>query len=646
MIHGMSERHDQSGDSRGLAEPKRHVRFGTFELDLRAGELRKSGVLVKLQHQPFQLLQILLESHGKVVSREELRQRLWPAGVHVDFDRSLSKAILKLRDALRDDASSPRFIETLPRVGYRFIAQIETPDGQSKAAVTAPAGGASESAASAAGERQIRSSRRGWWPGAAIVLLAAVLPILLRVGWIELQKRLKGQSTHITSLAVLPFENLSGDSAQEYLADGFTADLTASLARIGAIRVTSRTSAIRFKSAKKPLAEIARELNVAGVVEGTVVRMGTKLRVTVRVVEASTDKSLWAGTFEREQRDLMALQSEVAKDIAREIQITLSPRERMQIEHSRPVDPDVYQLYVRGRFFWEKRTEADLRKAIDYFRRAIDLDPTYAPAWAGIAHAYAPLLVQGFASQEEGAKPLRAAAVRAQELDDSLPEAHLALAAAATQVWDWPGAEREHLRAIELNPNYSIAHLWYGYSLEAAGRFSEDLRERQRAYEIDPLNVVIGVALAQALAFSGEKERAKAQYLKTLELFPDSPFVHEELGVFFEGEGQYGLAIQEFKRAGPAHALAHAYAVSGKRSEAMQILDKMKEASTQHYLAPFKFAIVYAGLGEKERALDWLERAYQVTDHQLLRVKVDPRLNPLHSEPRFKDLLRRLNFPL
>jgi TolB-like protein/DNA-binding winged helix-turn-helix (wHTH) protein len=295
MIRDVSWRPDQSGDSRDSAGPGRHIRFGTFELDLRVGELRKSGVLVKLQHQPFKLLQILLESHGEVVSREELRRKLWSTGVYVDFDRSLGKAILKLRDALRDDAGSPRFIETLPRVGYRFIAQIETPDRQSEA----PSGGGGESpfesAAPALGAPQIRSFPRGWRLGATIGIVAATLAILLCVGWIELRKKPQGQSTQITSLAVLQLENLSRDSAQEYLADGFTDDLTADLARIGAMRVTSRTSTIRFKGLKKSLAEIARELNVGAIVEGTVVRLDTRLRVTVHLIETSTDKYLWAG---------------------------------------------------------------------------------------------------------------------------------------------------------------------------------------------------------------------------------------------------------------------------------------------------------------------------------------------------------------
>jgi TolB-like protein/DNA-binding winged helix-turn-helix (wHTH) protein/Tfp pilus assembly protein PilF len=682
------------------------LRFGVFELDLKTGELRKAGLLLRLPPQPFKILALLAGRPGQLVSREEIQQQIWGSETFVDFELGLNAAIKTIRDTLGDDAETPRYIQTLPRRGYRFICPVnvgaihELPlpgtlapvapasppathgDGDIAAAAVGaglvpaqvrpqgaplPArispqittGGFTRRAVAAVVQGALKAHRaRTRWRRLAVAgIAAAVVAVLVGLNVAGLRDRVVGPGLaparptqasalpKIQSIAVLPLENLSGDKEQEYFADGMTDELITNLSKIGTLRVTSRTSVMRYKGTQKPLPEIGRELNVDAVVEGTVMRAGNRVRITAQLVRAAADKHLWAEEYESSLSDILKLQGDVGRAISQAIQIRLTPQEQARLAGARPVNPEAYELVLRGRFLWDKRTEADLWKASNYFQKAIDADPTYASAYAGVAHCYVPLLGQGYIPYRQGIPPLRAAATKAQELDDSLAEVHTALGALAHMEWDWARAEREFRRAIELNPSYATAHLWYGNTAEALGRFKEDLYERQRAYEIDPLNMVINGALGTALEFNGQRAQAKAQYLKTLELFPDSAMLLNGLGRFYEQDGQYDAAIAEFKKAGLRYALAHAYAVSGKRAEAQRILEEMKRIARQKYVPPFQFAIVYAGLGEDDQAFRWLEQAYKEHDNFLYGLKIDSRLDSLRPDPRFQDLLRRMNFP-
>jgi len=487
----------------------------------------------------------------------------------------------------------------------------------------------------------------------ALIALLAVLADLNIAGLRDRLAAIVGASVSrrtaplpkIQSIAVLPLENLSGDKDQEYFADGMTEALITDLGKISALRVISRTSVMHYKGTAKTLPEIARELNVDAVVEGAMMRSGDRVRITAQLIQAATDKHLWAETYERDLRDVLVLQSEVAQAIAREVQVKLTPQEQARFVRARPVNPEAYEFYLRGLFFWEKRTEEDLKKAIGFFEEAAAIDPGYARAYAGIAYCYPPLAALGYMSFEETATKTRAAAMRALELDDSLAETHTARAAAANLEWDWPKAESEYKRAIELNPNYATAHFWYGHTLEGMGRFEEGLREKQRAHELDPLNLTITCGLGIALDITGRPEQAKELYLKALELDSSFPMAHGYLGLFLEEQGRYQEAVAEFGKAGQKDSLGHVYALSGKQREAQEILQELKKLSKRRYVSPFGVAIVYTGLGDKEQAFNGLEKAYQAHDQRLIYLKVDPRLKPLRSAPRFQDLLRRMNFP-
>jgi TolB-like protein/DNA-binding winged helix-turn-helix (wHTH) protein len=433
--------------------PPTLVRFGIFEADLRTGELRKSGRKINVQEQPFQVLAMLLERPGVMVTREELRKKLWAADTFVDFDTGLNKAIMKIREALDDSADTPRFVETLPRRGYRFIVPVERAGAGTAMAGVAPP------EESRVGRALHQTRRREQWAvalaGAALV--AALLSLIAR-DW-----RLRGQARpRIDSIAVLPLENLSGDKEQEYFADGMTDQLITELAKISSLRVISRTSIMQYKAAHKPLPEIARELGVDAVVEGTVVRSGQKVRITAQLIQARDDRHLWSEKYERDPSDILTLQGEVAQAIASQIRIKLTAQERTSLVRARPVNPQAYEAYLKGNFFRNKVTEEGLDKSIESFTQAIELDPAYAQGYAGLSQSYVYLGIFGLRPSGEVYPKARAAAKKALELDETVAEAHNTLADVKKGYeWDWAAAEAEYKRALELNPSYSLAHGWY-----------------------------------------------------------------------------------------------------------------------------------------------------------------------------------------
>jgi TolB-like protein/Flp pilus assembly protein TadD len=492
--------------------------------------------------------------------------------------------------------------------------------------------------------------RRILVPLASVVSAAALL-----LGGIEWSRR-NAASSHIRSIAVLPLGNLSHDPEQEYLAEGMTEGLITALAKIGALRVISQTSVMQYKGTPKTLGQIARELNVDAVVEGTVMRSGTRVSITARLIRTRPEKHLWANNYDRELVDVLATLQEVARAVADQAHINLTPQEKARLAGARPISPEVYELYLKGRYFWNRRTQEALKKAIDYFQQAIDKDPDCALAHAGIADAYGLFLFAPYAAlpPREVAQKAMAAALRALEIDDTLAEAHTALAAIHHRsTWDWAKAEQEFKRAIELDPSYATAYQFYALLLATMGRQEEAIAMVKRAQELDPLSLIINAALGRQLYLARRYGQASEQFRKALELDPKFSMAHYRLGQVYLEQGSYEEAIAEFSEArtisrdGPHElsGLGHAYAVSGRRGRAEEILAELMELSKRRYVPPFFMAIVYSGLKDKDQAFRWLEKAYEDREANLVYLNVEPRFDALRSDPRFQALVRRVGLP-
>jgi eukaryotic-like serine/threonine-protein kinase len=457
----------------------------------------------------------------------------------------------------------------------------------------------------------------------------------------------------IQAVAILPLADLSEHAEPDYFADGMTEALITDLAKINALRVISRTSVMQYKGVQRPLPQIARELNVDAVVEGSVLRSGNRVRITAQLIHAASDEHLWAESYERDLRDVLSLQDEVARAIANEIQVKLTSQDQARLVSAHSVDPEAYQLYLKGRFYWNKRTEAGLKRGIEYFHQAIDLDPNYALAYAGIADCYSLLGWDLFGAlpPREALPIAKAAAKKALETDDSLAEAHNSLAWTKLAFdWDWMGAEREFKRAIELNPGYAITHHWYAECLAGMGRYAEALAEIRQAQELDPLSLIISSIVGWVFYFDRRDDQAIAEFRKTLELDPNFWVAHWTLGRAYEQKAMFVEAIAEIQKAidfsggSPLSlaALGHTYAVWGRRAEAERVLNELKESSKQGYISPYGIAAIHAGLGEKDQAFIWLEKAYEERSGWLIWLRAEPISDPLRSDPRFQDLLRRI----
>jgi TolB-like protein/Tfp pilus assembly protein PilF/predicted Ser/Thr protein kinase len=493
--------------------------------------------------------------------------------------------------------------------------------------------------------------------GVALVVPAALIALVLALNIGGVRDRFLGKagSQQIRSLAVLPLENLSRDPEQEYFADGVTDQLITDLAQISTMKVISRTSVMQYKGAHKPLPQIAQQLGVDAVVEGSVQRAGDRVRIAAQLIDARTDQHLWARSYERDLRDVLALQDEVAQAIANELRIELTPHGHERMASSRSVDPDAFEAYLKGHYYSSKRTEKELKKSIEYFQEAIKKDPNYAPAYSGMADAYALLGYRGQLPSIEALSSGKAAALKAVALDDSLAEAHASLAfIAETLEWDWPTAEREYKRALELNPGYAEGHNWYAGYLMYFGRFEQGIAEAKRARELDPLSLAINNALAGRLLLAGREIEAMEQIHKTLEMDPNFPPAHNRLGWAYLSKGMNEEAIAEFQKemalsgSDPEESvdLGYAYAVVGKRDEAKRILANLKRKRERAFVSPAGLGIICGALGQKDEAFAWLEKAYELRDPQLTYLKVGPRFTPLRSDPRFQDLLRRMGLPL
>jgi TolB-like protein/Tfp pilus assembly protein PilF len=493
--------------------------------------------------------------------------------------------------------------------------------------------------------------RRRRWPWVAAAAAALAFAFVGIVAWRALGT---ARAAPIASLAVLPLQNFSGDPGQEFFVDGMTDALIAGLAQIKAVKVISRTSIMQYKDARKPLPEIARELGVEGVVEGSVVRSGNRVRVTTQLIDARQDRHVWASSYEREMTDVLSLQSEVVQAIAEEIRAQVSPGERERLETARKVDPRSYEAYLEGRFFWNKSTAPSMEKSIEYFRQAIALDPRNAPAYVGLAEAYSVLgQMAGLPMTEVGPRQ-REAALRALEIDDTLAEAHAALASVKQDVeWDWPGAEREYRRAIELSPSSANSHLWYSQFLNWLGRHEESLASVTRARELDPLNPFIAVNTLFRLYYLGRYDEAIAQSRKLLEIHRDYWLNHWARGFLYSAKGMHQEAIAEQEKAvalseGSLECLpwlGYAYARGGRTTDAREVLARLERESRKRYVPSILFAPVYVGLGEKNRAFEFLERGYAERDMRLVWLVGDPLFEPLRSDPRMQDIRRRMRLP-
>jgi TolB-like protein/Flp pilus assembly protein TadD len=568
---------------------RRVLKFGVFEADLAAGELRKNGMKIRLQDQPFQVLAMLLENPGQVVSRDELRRKLWPADTFVDFDNGLNTAINKIREALGDSAEHPQFIETLPRRGYRFLQTLEH---------------------------------------------KAEKPI--------------------DTIVVLPLENLSHDPEQEYFAEGMTEALITTLAKIGALRVVSRTTAMHYKGVRRPLREIANELQVGAVVEGTVHRSGDRVRISAQLIDAQADIHLWAESYDRDLRDILALQSEVAQAIAREIQVKLTPQEKALFAQVHPIDPQAYEAYLKGRYYWNRRSPDGFPKALQYFEEAIAKDPGFAAAYAGLADCLSGLSGFAIISPAAGLGKAKELAFRALELDPGLAEAHASVA--WVKMWydyDFAGAEKEFERSLALNPRYPTAHSWFGFFLGLMGRYEEAYTECQRAIRLDPLSSPIHWVLGFVYYMARRYAQAIKQLETLLEFDPNFAWAHSVLAYAYLGESltQPAIAAAEKEVQLSPNAtlslstLALAYASAGLRQEAQKILERLDALSKQQYVSPYLLARAYTALGDNDEAIRLIEAAFHERTSLMVYLKTDSQLDGLRSEPRFRELMRRMNYP-
>jgi TolB-like protein/DNA-binding winged helix-turn-helix (wHTH) protein len=635
---------------------KATFRFDAFELDPSSGELRKHGHRIRLQEQPFRILCLLLERPSELITREEIRENLWGTDTFVDFDRSLNKAIVRLRQALGDDAESPRFIETLPRRGYRFLIPVENPKAALAGAVdrSAHLGAALQGQASPLVSTRRSAVLRRTLRGVALAACVALVLWLVPRSNRDRLLRLLPAGSSIQSLAMLPLENLSGDPGQDYFSDGMTDELTTNLARIHGLRVVSRTSMMRYRSTHKSIPEIARELNVDAIVEGSVVRSGNKVRITTQLIDAHRDVHLWAQSYERQVDDILDVQDSIALDIADEIGTKLTPQDQARMAVSRPIDPETHELYLRGIYFNDKETPDDVRIAADYFRNAIGKDQGYAAAYAGLAHCYIFLSAVNEMPTGEGFVRAKEAAEKAVTLDDKLDDAHVEMAYIAMEhEWDWRKAESEFQRALALNPNSARAHGGLSYLLLVLGRPQKSIEEIRAARALDPLSQSTMDEIVVNPYLRRQYDEALVQTRAALELYPYAPLLHVFLSNIYVQQGRYQLAgeetlrAEEFWGALPQRIaeLKAANEGSGLKGLWRKRIELNKKLTGTPLFSAFDIASDCAAVGDKDQALHWLEEAYRVRDTQLTAIRLDPVFDTLRSDPRFIELANRIGLP-
>jgi TolB-like protein/DNA-binding winged helix-turn-helix (wHTH) protein/Tfp pilus assembly protein PilF len=622
---------------------KRFFDFGRFRLDSVERVLLADSHPVALTPKAFETLLDLLEHSGHILEKDELLKRVWP-DTFVE-EGTLVQNISTLRKVLGEAPDGSAYIETIPRRGYRFAGAVCKTDFEP---------GSKENVPPVPIVTARRAGRLGWIAGLAIAAVSLVTFFLVRE---RIWSRTIAAPKKIM-LAVLPFENLSGDSQQEYFSTGLTEEMITQLGDLEPNRlgVIARTSALQYKGAKKDTRQIGRELGVDYILEGSVRREGDRVRITAQLIQVKDQTHLWARDYDRNLRDILALQSDVASAIAQEIKLKLTSEERARLASTPALNPEAYELYLKGRYFWNKRTKDGFVKAIGYFQQAIVRDPKYAQAYAGLADAYALLgsLPTVEIPRQEAMPKAKAAALKALELNDSLAEAHTSLAFVEMQYeWDWPGSEKEFKRALELNPNYATAHQWYAVWLMSQGKQDAALEEERRAQEADPLSTIIKTDTAQLLVYAGRYDEAVQQAQRALEIDPGFLLGHDYLAVAYTEKKDYQAAISEFQwvlaiskeDAWATSGIARTYALADQKRESEAVLRGILHAAKNREDLALQLATVYTALGENDRALAWLEKAYQRRDGGLILLNVVPEFQSLHLDPRFDDLLRRLGLP-
>jgi len=631
-------------------------RFGVFDVDVRSGEIRKGGSKIKLQEKPFQLLLLLLEQPGEVVTREQLREALWPADTFVDFDHSLGTAVAKLRAALGDSAKSPRFVETVASRGYRFIGPVTT-DASSEhveavptVATLTPAGSTSPEAVTPSdpGPRPVAKTRRRAAVIAAVASVAVVAAIVFGFTRAGARGLFGGpRPSSIRSLAVLPLQNLSKDPSEEYFVDGMTEQLITTLAQLHGIEVISRTSAMQYRTSTKRVPEIGRELNADAVIEGSVVRSGNRVRITAQLIDARSDQHLWARSYDRDFGDVLALQNEIASAIAEEIRIRLSPEEKTRLAQARTVSAAAQEAYLRGRYHLNQGDEAAVRKSVDDFTAAIAADSQDARSYSGLSQAYI-ALTDFYERPTETMPRAKTAAEAAIRLDDTLADAHVSRGAVRFLYdWDWNGAESEFRRALSLNNASADAHVWYGVFLSQMGRLDEAFAEMDRAEALDPLSVPVRFNAGWVKYLARRNDEAIAEWRKALEIEPNLGVAHTSIWLAYaRKDAAADPPPVDPEESSPLDLAtrAGAYAIGGKRVEAQRVLARLKDLSTHRYVCPYEVATAHAALDQRDEAIEWLHRGLDARSICMPDLKVDPRFDSLRADPRFQELLRSVGF--
>jgi len=607
------------------------VRFGIFQLDLKARELHKAGVKVKLQDQPFRVLALLVEQAGQVVTREELQQKIWPTDVYVTFDQGLNNAIKKVRDALGDSADNPRFVETVARHGYRFVVPVSTVPGRPP-------------------ERRYGVDWSILRRTALLGLIAACLLAALGYWAWHRAAIADRRSSERAVLAVLPFDNLSHDPDQEFFSDGLTEEMIAQLGKLNPklLNVIARGSVVRYKNSSLTANQIGRELNADYLLQGSVRRETGRVRITVQLIQVRDQTDVWTESYDRELKEILALQDSVARTIADQIRITLAADQQTRLATPRTIDPEAYEAYLKGRYYWNKRTADAMQKALIYFQQAVNRDPAYGAAYSGLADCNSGLTWHGFTSPARALTRAEAAARKAIEIDPQSAEGHASLALVLHHRWDWEGAEAEFKRALQLDSQYANAHHWYGDYLSVRGRHEEALLEARQALKLDPLNLMTNTWTALRYYLAHNYAAATEQARKAIELDPNFAAAHLVLGEAYVQAGRYAEALAELHTAArlsgesPLYLaqVAVANAAAGRRTKALRIIDQLQNISREQYVSPYGLAQVYAALSDKEQTFKWLQTAYDDHAVWMSYLAVDPAFDRFHSDQRYQDLLR------
>jgi TolB-like protein/DNA-binding winged helix-turn-helix (wHTH) protein/Flp pilus assembly protein TadD len=660
------------------------IRFGEdFELDLRPRRLRRGRHVLKLERIPLEILILLVEHRSEIVSRETIVARVWGNDVFLDTDNSIRGAIRKIRQALKDDSENPQFIQTITGQGYRFIAPILVPEEEhateqpkpealvvstslqsftSDPEIWAQGGslndkeqkqGAEEGPVTETAHGEVHKRPRTWLFVGLTLAAVSILPLLVLRGWRG--SRVPAVAQRKIVLAVLPFDNLSRDPDQEFFSDGLTEEMIAQVGKLNRdqLKVVARSSVAKYKGSTLTASEIGKELNADYLVQGRVRHLPDRVRITVELIQARDQTDVWTESYDRELKDLLAVQDSVVRSIASEIHIALTDEEEKRLAAPRRISPEAHEAYLKGRYYWNKRTGESMLKAEQYFQQAIDKDPSYAAAYSGLADCNSGLTWHGFKSPDEALPKAYAAARKAIEINPESAEAHASLGLAMTHRWDWTGAEAEFRRALQLDPQYANAHHWYGDYLSIRGRHAEALVEAKQALELDPLNLMISTWVGLRYYMARDYSSAIDQNRSSVELDPNFAAAHLLLGEDYRGAGGHSEAVIELQKAAslsgdsPLYTaqVAVALAVAGRKSEALRIAHDLGMTSKRRYVSPYGLAQIYAAADKNEDTFKWLQAAYDDHAAWMGYLAVDPIFDRYRSDERFKDLLRRVGLP-